>query len=155
MVLTITTIDVSSLDLDRVPRYITAQNRAGHRNALRALLMISLLTVFVGVPVFFYISIPFVQITQPLVTSVGINTMASLHCGQFLWYVITHWGAFPGFWDWVNWLVEMGLSYALACAIAYALVKAGWISAATFAAVVGGMTGGVGLIVLAGAAAAF
>lgn len=148
-------IDTSSLDLVTVPRYAVGRNRAENRKAIKGVLMASLLMIFVGVPVFLCIGMPILQITQPLVTSTAVNTTASLHSGQFIWFVISHWGRFPGFWDWVDWLVGMGVSYAMAYAIAAALLKAGWISAATFAAVVGGMTGGVGLIVLAAAAAAF
>lgn len=151
----IATIEPLSLESDIVPEYAVGRNRARNRKSLVGLLMISLVTVFVGVPAFLYISLPFTQLVQPLTSGRAINAVSSVHSGQFLWFVISHWGQFPGFYDWVNWLVGMGLSYALSVAIAAALLKAGWISAATFIAVVGGITGGVGAIVLAGAAAAF
>jgi hypothetical protein len=152
--LEIATIELSSLNSDVVSGYAISGNRAYHRKALKGLLMISLLSIFVATPILLYISSPFIQLVQPFSASSSAIAISS-QSGHFLWFYFSHWFSYPGFWDWVGFFAGFGIGGAIAYAAAWALCYGGWITAATFASIVGGLTGGIGLLFLASFAAGF
>ncbi len=122
------------IGLDEIEKEEVEKKKANKKQYLYAVAVLGvaglLFAVATGIPIG-------AQFVAPAFNSVAyfFDGGHELNVPQATWYYFTHGGHWPGYQDWINTLMSIGLTYAMSSAIAAALCGLGVISYDTLMAV--------------------